>query len=54
MSILNEVDARISQVVRNKAGEKLSKVLDTADELVLRGKSPERALADALEKHRLL
>lgn len=52
--MLDSVDKRIAAIVKKQAGDKLDVVLITAEDLVLlAGKKPERALADALEKYRI-
>jgi hypothetical protein len=52
--MLDKVDKRIANLVKAKAGDKLDKVLEAAEELaLLEGKTPERSLADALDKYRL-
>lgn len=52
--MLNVVDWRIAQLVTRLAGDKLDIVLLHAEDLVAEGKQPERALADALEKFKLV
>lgn len=51
--MLTKVDKRIAQMFVSKAGDKLDKVLETAEEYLTLGKTPERCLADALEKFKL-
>lgn len=52
--MLNRVNPRIAELVQKKAGDKLDIVLLQAEELVAQGKTMERALADALEKFKLV
>lgn len=53
--MLTRVDARIAEIVKKKAGEKLDAVVLHAEELVrTEEKTPARALADALEKMKLV
>lgn len=52
--MLESVDKRIAAVVVKKAGKKLDQVISQAQDLVLiEGKTPARALADALELYNL-
>ena len=51
---MNKVDRRIEALVQSLAGEKLPQVLEMAELLHFDGKKAERALADALEKHKCL
>lgn len=54
-SILSLVDGRIAKLVSRLATDKLDLVCIHAEDLVLlKGKSPERALADALESFKLV
>lgn len=54
-SLLNEVDQRIGAMVRRLAGDKLGSVVFHAEDLILlQGKQPNRALADALETFKLI
>jgi hypothetical protein len=48
------VDGRISAMVKQLAGDKLEEVLFQAEEYIEAGRYPERALADALEKYKLV
>jgi hypothetical protein len=50
----SKVDPRISAMVSKLAGDKIEDVLLLAWELTESGKQPERALADALEKYKLV
>lgn len=43
---------QINRMFADFAGEKLEKVKETAAKFEAEGKSPNRALADALEKHK--
>lgn len=52
--MLNKVDPRIASLVTKLAGTKLDIVLIRAEDLTKEGKSPERALADALETFKLV
>lgn len=53
--MLDRVDPRIAEIVKKKAGDKLDIVLVQAEDFVLlEGKSDARALADALEKFKLV
>jgi alpha-D-ribose 1-methylphosphonate 5-triphosphate synthase subunit PhnI len=55
-AVLRTVDRRIAAIVKNLAGiEKLGAVVSYAEDLILlQGKTTERALADALEKYKLV
>lgn len=52
--MLNTVDKRIADLTKRLAGDKLDVVLIQAEEYLLLGKKKERALADALEKFKLV
>ena len=52
--MLKMVDKRIAQIAKDLAGDKLDIVLLHSEELMATGKKPARALADALEKFKLI
>lgn len=54
INMLNTVDKRIADLTKRLAGDKLDVVLIQAEEYLLLGKKKERALADALEKFKLV
>lgn len=52
--MLDLVDPRVAELTRKLAGDKLDIVLIQAEDLVAKGKSRQRALADALEIFKLV
>ena len=52
--MLKMVDKRIAQIAKDLAGDKLDIVLLHAEELIAVGKKPARALADSLDKFKLI
>jgi hypothetical protein len=54
-AMLKTVDPRIADMTKRIAGDRLGAVVEFAEDLILlKGKTTERALADALEKYKLV